>query len=162
VRPGGLDALDTPNVARYWNRRALERGETILQPIEDRYLSDAPWEGPHREYTAGELGWMLEQVGCEDLGVEFLDHNMLQFEELSGEDAEYLATTFEDPSQSDMLLPPGDARSRRVLSRLRLPRRKRPETESQPSSVVAQPQVEGARRVLEAELENRAARLVLR
>jgi SAM-dependent methyltransferase len=107
VRPGGLLALDTPNLARYWNRRALARGDTVFQPVEDQYLSEPPWEGHHREYTARELGWMLERVGCEEVGVEFLDYNMLQFEELSAEHAECLATVVEDPSQSDTLLAAG-------------------------------------------------------
>jgi 2-polyprenyl-3-methyl-5-hydroxy-6-metoxy-1,4-benzoquinol methylase len=107
VRPGGLLLLDTPNVARYWNRRALERGGTIFQPIEDQFLSEPPWEGHHREYTAGELGWMLEQVGCDEVDVEFLDYNMLQFEELSAEHIECLATIVEDPGQSDTLLAAG-------------------------------------------------------
>jgi 2-polyprenyl-3-methyl-5-hydroxy-6-metoxy-1,4-benzoquinol methylase len=107
VRPGGLLLLDTPNVARYWNRRALERGGTIFQPIEDQFTSEPPWEGHHREYTAGELGWMLEHVGCDEVDVEFLDYNMLQFEELSAEHIECLATIVEDPGQSDTLLAAG-------------------------------------------------------
>jgi 2-polyprenyl-3-methyl-5-hydroxy-6-metoxy-1,4-benzoquinol methylase len=107
VRPGGLLVLDTPNVARYWNRRALEQGQTVFQPVEDQYFCDPPWEGHHREYTAKELGWMLERVGCEDVDVEFLDYNMLQFEELSAEHTECLATIVEDPSQSDTLLAVG-------------------------------------------------------
>jgi 2-polyprenyl-3-methyl-5-hydroxy-6-metoxy-1,4-benzoquinol methylase len=104
VRPGGLLLLDTPNVSRYWNRRALERGETIFQPLEDQFLSDPPWEGHHREYTAEELQWMLERVGCEEVAVEFLDYNMLQFDELSAEHIACLAAIVEDPGQSDTLL----------------------------------------------------------
>lgn len=107
VRPGGVLVLDTPNVARYWNRRALERGETIFQPVEDQYLCEPPWEGHHREYTANEIRWMLEQLGCQEVDVEFLDYNMLQFEELSAEHIECLATIVEDPSQSDTLLAAG-------------------------------------------------------
>jgi 2-polyprenyl-3-methyl-5-hydroxy-6-metoxy-1,4-benzoquinol methylase len=107
VRPGGLLILDTPNVARYWNRRALERGETIFQPIEDQFLSEPPWEGHHREYTADELGWMLEHIGCEEVDVEFLDYNMLQYEALSAEHIDCLATIVEDPTQSDILLAAG-------------------------------------------------------
>ena len=107
VRPGGVLLLDTPNVARFWNRRALERGETIFQPIEDQYSSEPPWEGHHREYTAKELNWMLERAGCADVEVEFLDYNMLQFEELSAEHTECLAAIVEDPSQSDTLLVAG-------------------------------------------------------
>jgi 2-polyprenyl-3-methyl-5-hydroxy-6-metoxy-1,4-benzoquinol methylase len=107
VRRGGALALDTPNVARYWNRRALERGETIFQPVEEQYLCDPPWEGHHREYTSKELRWMLERVGCEEVDIEFFDYNMLQFEELSAQHVECLATIVEDPSQSDTLLATG-------------------------------------------------------
>ena len=114
VRRGGALALDTPNVARYWNRRALERGETIFQPVDEQYLCDPPWEGHHREYTSKELRWMLERVGCDDVDVEFLDYNMLQFEELSAQHVECLATIVEDPSQSDTLL----ATCRRPIGRL--------------------------------------------
>ncbi len=111
VRPGGLLLLDTPNVARYWNRRALERGETIFQPLEDQYACEPPWEGHHREYTAAELEWMMQRVGCEDVEVEFVDYNMLQFSELSAEHCECLARIVEDPSQSDTLLATGRKRS---------------------------------------------------
>jgi 2-polyprenyl-3-methyl-5-hydroxy-6-metoxy-1,4-benzoquinol methylase len=107
LRPGGVLLVDTPNVARYWNRRALERGETIFQPVEDQFLSEPPWEGHHREYTAGELGWMLEHIGCHEVGVEFLDYNMLQFDELSAEHIDCLATIVEDPGQSDTILAAG-------------------------------------------------------
>ncbi len=111
VRPGGLLLLDTPNVTRYWNRRALERGETIFQPLEEQYACEPPWEGHHREYTAAELGWMLQRVGCEDVEVEFVDYNMLQFSELSAEHCECLARIVEDPSQSDTLLATGRKRA---------------------------------------------------
>jgi SAM-dependent methyltransferase len=107
VRPGGLLLLDTPNVARYWNRQALERGETIFQPVEDQFISEPPWEGDHREYTAGELRWVLERIGCKEVEVEFLDYNVLRFEELSAEHIECPATIVEDASQSDTLLAAG-------------------------------------------------------
>ena len=107
VRPGGLLVLDTPNIARYWNRQALGRGDTIFQPLESQYFCEPPWEGHHREYTARELRWMLERVGCDEVEVEFLDYNMLQFEELSAEHTECLAAIVEDPSQSDIILGAG-------------------------------------------------------
>jgi SAM-dependent methyltransferase len=107
VRPDGLVMLDTPNVARYWNRRALAQGETIFQPLADQYRSEPPWEGHHREFTGAELRWMLEKVGCEDVEVDFFNYNMLQFDELSGEHTECLAKIVEDPTQSDMLLAAG-------------------------------------------------------
>jgi SAM-dependent methyltransferase len=107
VRPGGVLALDTPNVARYWNRRLLERGETIFQPIAEQYETRIPWEGHHREYTAAELRWLLERVGCVDVEAEFLDYNMLQFDELWPEHTTCLARIVEDPSQSDIVLVTG-------------------------------------------------------
>src|SRR5215210_2926754 len=73
----------------------------------DQYSSEPPWEGHHREYTAKELNWMLERAGYADVEVEFLDYNMLQFEELSAEHTECLAAIVEDPSQSDTLLASG-------------------------------------------------------
>jgi SAM-dependent methyltransferase len=104
VRPGGVLLLDTQNLTRYWNRRALERGETIFQPLGDQYGCEPPWEGHHREYNAAELQWMLERVGCEDVEVAFIDYNMLQYSELSAEHTECLAAIVEDPSQSDIIL----------------------------------------------------------
>jgi hypothetical protein len=50
---------------------------------------------------------MLEHIGCEEVDAEFLDYNMLQFEELSAEHIECLATIIEDPGQSDTLLAAG-------------------------------------------------------
>lgn len=107
TRPGGLVCLDTPNVARYWNRRLLEQGETIFQPLQDQFECEPPWEGHHREFTGTELSWMLLRVGCEEVEVEFLDYNMLQFSELSSEHTECLAMIVEDPTQSDTLLAAG-------------------------------------------------------
>jgi len=107
LRPGGVLLLDTPNVARYWNRRLLERGETIFQPIADQYDTEIPWEGHHREYTASELRWLLERVGCVEVESEFLDYNMLQFDELSAEHTACLAALVEDPSQADIVLVSG-------------------------------------------------------
>ena len=79
--------------------------------MEEQYDCEPPWEGHHREYTAAELGWMLQRVGCEDVEVEFVDYNMLQFSELSAEHCECLARIVEDPSQSDTLLATGRKRA---------------------------------------------------
>jgi hypothetical protein len=80
--------------------------------VEEQYDCEPPWEGHHREYTAAELEWMLQRVGCEDVEVEFVDYNMLQFRELSAEHCECLARIIEDPSQSDTLLATGRRRAR--------------------------------------------------
>jgi hypothetical protein len=63
-----------------------------------------PCEGHHREYTGAEMKWMLETVGCDDVELEFVDYNMLQFDELGSEPIECLAAIIADPTQSDTLL----------------------------------------------------------
>jgi hypothetical protein len=50
---------------------------------------------------------MLERIGCKEVEVEFLDYNMLRFEEFSAEHIECPATIVEDASQSDTLLAAG-------------------------------------------------------
>jgi 2-polyprenyl-3-methyl-5-hydroxy-6-metoxy-1,4-benzoquinol methylase len=104
VRPGGVLALDTPNIARYWNRRRLEEGLSIHQSLENQFFSDIPYEGHHREYTAAEMAWMLEQVGCHDVRTTLFDYNLLQFQELSTEHIEALLAMTVDPTLADTVL----------------------------------------------------------
>jgi 2-polyprenyl-3-methyl-5-hydroxy-6-metoxy-1,4-benzoquinol methylase len=104
IRPGGLLALDTPNIARYWNRRKLQAGSSIHFDIKDQYFSPIPFEGHHREYTADEMCWMLEQVGCNAVHCELFDYNLLQFPELSHEHIQALLSMTLDPSLADTIL----------------------------------------------------------
>lgn len=104
VRAGGHVALDTPNIARYWNRRLLAAGRTVHQRLEDQFYSEVPYEGHHREYTAAEMVWMLEQCGCRDIDVSLFDYNLLQFPELSREHVDALLAIAVDPSQADTIL----------------------------------------------------------
>lgn len=85
VRFGGALALDTPNIARYWNRKWLAEGRSIHQSIAVQYNTDIPYEGHRREYTAAELRWMLEQVGCEAIQERQFDYNLLEFPALCHE-----------------------------------------------------------------------------
>jgi 2-polyprenyl-3-methyl-5-hydroxy-6-metoxy-1,4-benzoquinol methylase len=55
VKTGGVLALDTPNLTRYWNRVKMERGESVFMDIKSQYYADLPYEGHHREYTGPEL-----------------------------------------------------------------------------------------------------------
>ena len=107
VSPGGVLALDTPNVARYWNRKRLADGLSIHQPLHDQFQSGIPWEGHHREYTAPELTWMLEQVGCRDVRSRLFDYNALQFPELSAQHLEAVLAAAVDPSLADTVLAAG-------------------------------------------------------
>lgn len=104
VKPDGLLVLDTPNIARYWNRRRLCHGESIHQPIELQFHSDIPYEGHHREYTLGELRWMLGELGLSDIRSMAFDYNMLQFPIISREHIDALLEMIIDPSKTDTLL----------------------------------------------------------
>jgi len=104
VRPGGLLAVDTPNIARFWNRSYLTAGRSIHQDLATQFFCDIPYEGHHREYTAAEVVWMLEQTGCRDVRTSLYDYNILQFGELAGDHLEALLTMTVDPTYADMIL----------------------------------------------------------
>jgi 2-polyprenyl-3-methyl-5-hydroxy-6-metoxy-1,4-benzoquinol methylase len=107
VRPGGVLALDTPNIARYFNRKALAEGRSIHQPIEYQFPSTIPFEGHHREYTAGELHWMLEQTGCTDVRTEFFEYNLFQSENMTRNLIDALLEIALDDSLCDTILAAG-------------------------------------------------------
>jgi 2-polyprenyl-3-methyl-5-hydroxy-6-metoxy-1,4-benzoquinol methylase len=107
VAPGGVLALDTPNIASYWNRKRLAGGQSIHQPIENQFFCAIPYEGHHREYTASEMEWMLQQVGVTDIGTSMFDYNLLQFDELSREHIDALLAISVDPTLADTILVAG-------------------------------------------------------
>ncbi|MFY9684531.1 MAG: class I SAM-dependent methyltransferase [Pseudolabrys sp.] len=107
VRPGGILAVDTPNIARYWNRKRFAEGRSVHQPIDIQFHADIPYTGHHREYTADEVMWMLTQVGCRDIALKLFDYNVLQFEELSSDHVEALLTMALDDTLCDTILAAG-------------------------------------------------------
>lgn len=104
VAAGGLVMLDTPNIARYWNRKRLAAGGSTHQPIEKQYAADIPYEGHHREYTRAELIWMLDQAGCGDIRSRLFDYNLLQFADLWPDHREALLAMTIDPALADTIL----------------------------------------------------------
>jgi 2-polyprenyl-3-methyl-5-hydroxy-6-metoxy-1,4-benzoquinol methylase len=104
VIPGGVVALDTPNIAGYWNRQRLAQGLSIHQPIENQFFCTIPYEGHHREYTAAEMDWMLQQVGCRRITTSLFDYNLLQYQELSREHVDALLAISLDPTLADTVL----------------------------------------------------------
>jgi 2-polyprenyl-3-methyl-5-hydroxy-6-metoxy-1,4-benzoquinol methylase len=104
---GGVLALDTPNVASYWNRKRLAQGQSIYQPIEDQFFSEIPYEGHHREYTAAEMAWMLKQVGCRSIETSLFDYNLLQFEKLTRDHVDALLAMNLDATLADTILVAG-------------------------------------------------------
>jgi 2-polyprenyl-3-methyl-5-hydroxy-6-metoxy-1,4-benzoquinol methylase len=107
VRPGGLLAIDTPNLTRFWTRKWLNEGKTIFQNLEDQFECIPPWEGHHREYTGDELVWMLDRIGLKDIILKHVDYNMLQFEVIDAPHIECLERCINDPSIGDTLLAVG-------------------------------------------------------
>jgi len=107
VCPGGVLALDTPNIAQYWHRKRLNAGKSIHAEIKEQFYAPIPFEGHHREYTAFEMCWMLEQIGCTDIRCDLFDYNLFQFEELSHDHiTSFLAITM-DPTLADTILVAG-------------------------------------------------------
>jgi 2-polyprenyl-3-methyl-5-hydroxy-6-metoxy-1,4-benzoquinol methylase len=104
VRSGGVIALDTPNIAQYWHRNRLRAGKSIHADIKDQFYASIPFEGHHREYTASEMRWMLEQLGCKDIQCDIFDYNLFQFEELSHDHITSLLAMTIDPSLTDTVL----------------------------------------------------------
>lgn len=107
VRPGGILALDTPNIAQYWHRRRLQAGRSIHQDIARQFFATIPFEGHHREYTAAEMKWMLEQVGCTDVRYELFDYNIFQFDRLSRDHIDAMLAMVSDPTLADTVLVAG-------------------------------------------------------
>jgi 2-polyprenyl-3-methyl-5-hydroxy-6-metoxy-1,4-benzoquinol methylase len=104
VVDGGVMMLDTPNIARYWNRKRMAAGESTHQAIDKQYYADIPYEGHHREYTRAEMIWMLEQAGCSDIRTRLFDYNLLQFADLWPDHRDALLAMTVDPSLADTIL----------------------------------------------------------
>jgi SAM-dependent methyltransferase len=104
VRKGGLLILDTPNLVKYWNRVGLSRGRSMFMDLKSQYYSQVPFEGHHREYTGEEVRWMLEQIGCSDIRVQYLESNIFQFESIDRPHLECLLAIVQDPTQADTIL----------------------------------------------------------
>jgi 2-polyprenyl-3-methyl-5-hydroxy-6-metoxy-1,4-benzoquinol methylase len=107
VRPDGALVLDTPNIARYWNRKRLAGGRSVHPAIEDQFYASEPFEGHHREYTAAEMIWMLQQVGCRDVRADWFDYNLIQFQQLTSDHIHALLAMTVDPSLADTVLVAG-------------------------------------------------------
>jgi len=102
--PGGIIALDTPNVTRFWNRLRLSQDESIFQDLQLQYDCEIPYEGHHREYTAQEMRWLLNRIGCEEVSIELFDYNMLQFDQIDRPHLECLSKILGDLANADTIL----------------------------------------------------------
>jgi 2-polyprenyl-3-methyl-5-hydroxy-6-metoxy-1,4-benzoquinol methylase len=104
LKPGGVLVMDTPNQAYLYNRQRLARGESIMTAIAAQYASPIPFEGHHREYTAAELVWMLDQLGHEILGIEYFNYSIYGLVQLEGRQLQNFWAMATDPTLREVIL----------------------------------------------------------
>ncbi len=104
LKPGGCLVIDTPNHAYLYHRQRLARGESVMANLETQFRSEPPFEGHHREYTAREIAWMLQQTGQRDISIELFNYSVYALASLAGEDlVNYWATAL-DPSSRELIM----------------------------------------------------------
>jgi ABC-type polysaccharide/polyol phosphate transport system ATPase subunit/SAM-dependent methyltransferase len=103
LKPDGVLILDTPNLAYIYNRQKLMIGESVFCPIESQFWTAYPFEGHHREYTAGELDWMLKAIGHKIVESTSFNYSMLGAGTLTGRDAENYLQMQNDPLMREVL-----------------------------------------------------------
>jgi SAM-dependent methyltransferase len=103
LKPDGVLILDTPNLAYIYNRQKLMNGESVFCPIESQFWTAYPFEGHHREYTAGELNWMLKAIGHKIVESTSFNYSMLGAGTLIGRDAENYLEMQNDPLMREVL-----------------------------------------------------------
>ena len=104
LKPGGMLVIETPNLAYIYNRQKLSRGESIFCPIEKQFETRLPFMGHHREYTPGEIKWMLEKVGCEIVVTIMFSYGLYSLPYLSGIDLENFQAMLGDPSLREIIM----------------------------------------------------------
>ncbi len=107
IKPGGLLALDTPNLTRYWHRVNINNDLTVFQNLDKHFNTSIPYGGHHREFTGKELVWMMEEIGCSDVLLKRFDYNLFQFESISGIHKRSLEEIIIDTSKADTILTVG-------------------------------------------------------
>jgi len=87
LKPGGVLIIDTPNIAYAYNRRRLAMGHSVHAGMASQYYSEMPFSGHHREFTIGEVQWMLgEAIGLDDVQISAFNYSMYGLSEWSGLD----------------------------------------------------------------------------
>lgn len=109
ARPGGVVAMDTPNLARWWSVTRLAGGQTVFQDLASQFHCTIPYEGHHREYTGDELKWMLNEIGFHDIKLDYFDFNLLQFQEVDRPHIQCFVDVITNPKVADTILVSGKA-----------------------------------------------------
>lgn len=104
LKPGGLLVMDTPNLAYIYKRQRLQRGLSVFPDIAIQYVTEIPFNGHHREYTAEEMKWMIEQLGHEDITIDMYNYSMYGISALRGIDYDNYQICLDDPSCRELIL----------------------------------------------------------
>jgi len=104
VEKGGVLAIDTPNLVRYWARKDFAEGKPNMMSIKDQFMCDIPFEGHHREYTRNEVEWMFNQLNLEKITTTMFDYNQFQFNEIYKNQIDCIVKFIEDESYADTIL----------------------------------------------------------
>lgn len=76
LKPGGYLILLTPNIAHLANRLRLMAGQSPSVDVGYMYFHIGPFRSHVNEYTVGELEWMLEMHGLEEIGVTCINQSV--------------------------------------------------------------------------------------
>ncbi len=104
LKQGGVLVMDTPNIAYQANRDRLNRGESIHPAIELQFVTEIPFVGHHREYTAAELRWMLGQIGHESIEIDYFDYSMYLLSQLEGDEMRAYKERMRTPGIREVLV----------------------------------------------------------
>jgi SAM-dependent methyltransferase len=103
LKPGGTIVLDTPNIAYLYNRQRLARGESIMAPLASQFDCDPPFEGHHREYTTGEVQWMLDRTGYTGVTIDTFNYSVFGLDTLQGDDLRLYREMTADPTGREVV-----------------------------------------------------------
>ena len=103
LKAGGTLLLETPNLAYVYKRRLLRDGISPLPAIQYQYAAKEPFSGHHREFTADEVAWMLEQEGISTEFMTQYNYSYLSNEYITESVWENLLICRNDPSQRELL-----------------------------------------------------------
>ena len=111
VRVGGVLILDTPNLGYLYKRRALLEGESVFAPIAQQFYTELPFEGHHREYTIGEVEWMLNAAGFDRIALDTFNYSLFTLPELVADDVAYYHAMQADPALREVIFAVGRRRA---------------------------------------------------
>lgn len=104
LKPGGTLVLDTPNLAYEYKRLDLAEGRSVFAPLAEQYETDIPFAGHHREYTPGEVRWMMERIGYEAIELDTFCYSIYGMATLSGEHAARFEIMAADPDRRELII----------------------------------------------------------